>query len=470
MLVLGAVAAADQRAVAELAPAVEREQRRERKRQPRRQLAVVRARVVEHGAQDARLVLADRVERDAGEVVLDERVREPFAHAARERRDIRARQRQRRQDLLLDAALHVAADQRVVHALAHGLLAGQVGGQHGHRVRAVEDADLALAVRRHVRRPRHVQAGLGERQLAVQRARRFDDPRMEHLAGDQQLVVVAELRRQLRRLVLRVTGDDAVDQRVGEHARLAQPAREAVSQPPALRGLADRARQRVAVALDELTRQHHQPLVGRAAGGGEASVQELGQLARERRRRARVERVGRIGADPRLGRVRHDEAQVRIRRAGDERAPVLVRIHAAADRRHDLARLDDAPVRQAAQDDRVQTVLVVHLARHARRDRLHQHDAPAEQAARVQPPDHPIDEPAQEVPLAELQHLLGQRLHLRHRELRRKHMPRRQQLGVETGLGRIHSVTPSFQIAISRKPLRSFFVCARPLATSSTSE
>ena len=169
------------------------------------------------------------------------------------------------QDLLLDAVLHVRTDQRIVHALAHGLLARQVRRQHGHRVGAVQDPHLALAVRRHVRRPGHVQPGRRERQLAVERAPRFDHPGMEDLAGHQQVVLVTELRGQLGHLVLRVAGHDAIDQRVGEETGLVDPAQERVGQAPPAGRLGDRARERVAVALDQLARQHHQPALGRAA-------------------------------------------------------------------------------------------------------------------------------------------------------------------------------------------------------------
>ena len=103
---------------------------------------------------------------------------------------------------------------------------------------AVQDAHLALAVGRHVRRPGDVQSRRHERQLGLQRPPRFDHPRVEDLAGDQQVVLVTELAAEVRGLVLRITGDDAIDQRVGEEARLVDPALERVAQLPVAGGLA----------------------------------------------------------------------------------------------------------------------------------------------------------------------------------------------------------------------------------------
>lgn len=54
---------------------------------------------------------------------------------------------ERRDDLVVEHGVHEAADDLVVHAIAHDIKAGNPGTRNKGGVGAVEDADLALLVR-----------------------------------------------------------------------------------------------------------------------------------------------------------------------------------------------------------------------------------------------------------------------------------------------------------------------------------
>ena len=142
-------------------------------------------------------------------------------------------QRNLRHDLVEEDAAQEGRDLRVLGHLLDGVEAGEVGGEHGGRVAAVQDAHLAGAVGPEIVGPDHVEAGLGERQLSGDRLRPLDHPDMEGLGGDRERVLVAPFAEQRLLLGGGEARDDTVDKRVEEHVAVLDPGDEGGLEAPA---------------------------------------------------------------------------------------------------------------------------------------------------------------------------------------------------------------------------------------------
>ena len=154
-----------------------------------------------------------------------------------------------------------------MHAVDDEILAGEISGQHGAGVGAVEDADLAVAVGFYAFGKDRIEAGLVERQLAGDECRGFNDPEMEELGGIEKLVTIAAGVLQGLGFIGGVAGVDAVNQGVGKNVGLLDPGEERRSEIPVAGGLENRLFEIVSVVFDELAGQQDE-----APGGSPAKA------------------------------------------------------------------------------------------------------------------------------------------------------------------------------------------------------
>ena len=270
---------------------------------------------------------------------------------------------------------------------------------------AVEQADLALFIRRYIRNDHDVQSGLLERQLVFQPCRSFDDPHAEHFADVDQLVMIAVDFFQTGDFLLRAdtARNDAVNQRRAEQVLVFDPRCKLVSEVPVFDMLLDTLFQLFAVVVDQLARKNDQALFA----GLEPLVQELRQLCREAVRRQLVVAAFRIVDDTSFGRVGDDVLQiVAFRQLHPLRiAHFFIGVHAAADRGDYALTIDLFAVLTAAEVERIQALLLVDQLCETRSDWLHQNAFSVPAGLLVRAVKEIIDKRAQKVAFAKLQNL-----------------------------------------------------------------
>ena len=308
---------------------------------------------------------------------------------------LRVGQVHRREDLVEDDL----ADERVelgvrnaLRDLREALLEPEIDHR---RVRRVEEAHLARAVGLHVGRVDDVDARLPERQLPleVEAGRRLDHEEVERFAADEHLVPLAELLLVARGgLGIGTARDDAVDERRAEDAVVPDVGLER-SVRRVGQMLQDALLEIVAVVLDQLARDEDK-------SGKPRGVTRLQQAEDLRRERVLALHV----LDARLRRIRDDEAERRQRR-------VLLEIRREVDALHGRDLLDLLHRLAADHAPKARVVLaaarVQDLRRHAQlvANRLDDLHLAVEAGPVVHLLNHPVDETAQEVALAELQNL-----------------------------------------------------------------
>src|SRR5262249_33090736 len=154
------------------------------------------------------------------------------------------------------SARNEGCEDGVLHAVVHGPLAGEVRGESGHRVGAVEATHLALAIRRDVVGEDHVETSLAQGQLRLDRPVALDAPRMQRRSDDEERGLVTKTFRELGGLRLRISGHDAIDEGAREKASLREKPIERLRQTERARRLSHGAFELDSVLLDELARQH----------------------------------------------------------------------------------------------------------------------------------------------------------------------------------------------------------------------
>ena len=355
----------------------------------------------------ARAPLGGGVQRDAHQLVVDERVVEAVLHGGREGFQILPVQRQRGDDFLVKHAVHEAQDHIVLHAVAYNVVPGQIRPKHKACVRAVEDAHLAFFVGRHIGHHGAVQSCGPEWQLFRQPFGPFDIPHAEHLAHVDERVPVAVLLLQPSGLggVANAAGYDAVHQRGAEGAVPVHPAGKAFLQPPLLYVLVHTAQQLLAVVVDELAGEHHHAGPARSP----AVQQNLCQLCGKGSGRTVLKAARGVVHDARLGGVGDDVFQ---RFAGGyiHHGVVIlffIGVQAAAHRGDDALYIHLFAVLPSAQVQRVQALLPVDELRQPLGDGLHQNAFPVPARLFVGHVEPVVRKGAQKISLAELQHALG---------------------------------------------------------------
>ena len=335
--------------------------------------------------------------------MVEEGIFKAFKDRGREVQRLLQRQRHKGCDLLRNDAADERTHVRVVHAVAHDVEAAQIARQHRGGVRTVEHAHLALAVGALVVREDHRQTGLLQGQAFAQPLAALDDPQAERLCDVGQLVAVAELFIQRRRVVLRKARDDAVDQGAAEGAGVFQPVTEVLRQVPKLAQRQHALAQHRAVAVDQLRREQRQPRCGASVKRLVACIEKFRQLAGKALRQT-VKVVVPVEDDAGLRRVGEDELQRVERGQRHPRIVVLQRMIDRVDARHDAGGIDGLAVPAAAEHHRVHAVLPPETLETAGRLRLDHGNAAVKNSFFVGNVDHAVGKRAQEIPLAELQH------------------------------------------------------------------
>ncbi|MNS36978.1 hypothetical protein D3C72_691780 [compost metagenome] len=145
----------------------------------------------------------------------------------------------------------------------------------------------------------------------------------------------------------------------------------------------------------------------------EALEQQAGQLGREARRRGVVELVVGVIADPGFRGVGEEEADIRVARQCLHLVELAVAAQFAVDAADQALGADGlAGLAQPADDGGVETVLSAQAGGKVAVDGAHDHHAGVEAGVLVEQVQLPVDEGAQEIPLAKLDHavrILGPR-------------------------------------------------------------
>lgn len=229
---------------------------------------------------------------------------------------------------------------------------------------------------------------------------------MEVLTLDDDLVVEACLGLDTGDVVTREARDDAVDEGVAEGAALSDPLLELLGQTGGGRVPQHVLPQGRPVVLDELARDDREPLGGVTTEVLEPVVQQGRDLEREGGWRTGGDVVVLDPDDPRLGRVRHQHPQVRAQ----VEVPVALELGVRGDDLldaldpGDLA--DRLPVLDALERDVEEPVLCSQQLEGGVGPVCHVDDCDTgiHDASLVGDVDHPVDEAAQEVPAAHLEH------------------------------------------------------------------
>ena len=270
------------------------------------------------------------------------------------------------------------------------------------------DAHLALFVRGYVGNDEDVgfQSGLAEGQYLVQSRIPLDDPQPENLADVQQGIGIAVLLLQLGRLpeIADAAGDDPVNQRTAEGARLVDILLKSVFQSPLFAVPVYTCLQFLAVVVDELAGEDEDALLACPV----AAVEHLGQLAGEGGTGLIGEPAGGIVDDTRLGGVGHDDFQIV---AGGDRhhlleAFLLIGVQTAGHGRNDPLFVHPLTVATASQVQGVQPLLFIDLLGQTGRDGLHQNALAVPAGLFIGQVKPVVRESPQKIALAELQNLL----------------------------------------------------------------
>ena len=295
----------------------------------------------------------------------------------------------------------------IIHHLIDKCEPAENRRQHIRGMRAVQETHLAGAVRRLIIRHNHIQPALLQRQFPENGFWSLHHEEMENFAAVEQIVLITEFRANLFRLGTRITGDNAVHQRVDEQTAVLKPRGKFLRETP-VGGIMEHVRfQRRAVPVDKLAGNENKSLRGIAAECFPAFKYQtrqfggIGILADTRR-------IGlRLVFNARLRGVGKHETEIRIDRRPDDRRPVGIRIQTAFDGFNDFTVFHNLAVGNAAQNESVKTILRVDEVRQPGRKRLHKLNKSVELALFIHFMDHPVNECAKKISFSELENLDG---------------------------------------------------------------
>ncbi len=257
---------------------------------------------------------------------------------------------------------------------------------------------------------------------------RLDGPERERLRAEEQGILPEE------RMRFRRAGHDAIDEIVQPNAGAGDPGERLSGHVPRGGLFAHEFAQSMGVVLDEFARKNRH---GR--GSGLEAREEHGEKLRGKgfRRFAAARGVGVVEREAGLGCVRDDPAQVCRARDVEHFGPLRAGVKRATDGIDDLSLIHDAAFVKALDRDVVAAAGAVQRLGALGAGRLDDDDFSERRiGVAIGLGNEEIDERAEKIARAELQD------------------------------GFAHSVTPCFQIVISRKPLISLRASLRPLATS----
>ena len=264
--------------------------------------------ILEEGRHVSRSPLRGRVEGNAHQLVIDERVVETILNRRSELLAVLLIERKDRDDLILEHLVHVVTDHLIVHAVTHDIEACEVCTEYETGVCTVQDSYLSLLIRSNLRNDVNVYAGLLERKLILERLRSLDVPYTEYLADIGQRIGVTILRIELCNL-LRIADtarNDTVYECGAEQNLLVYPVLEVLAEAPLIDVTIYDLLQHLAVGVDQLAGKNDYA----ALAGLETLIEHSRHLTREGNRRLLIELRVRIINDTRLGGVRHDVLEI----------------------------------------------------------------------------------------------------------------------------------------------------------------
>ena len=179
-------------------------------------------------------------------------------------------------------------------------------------MRTIKQGDLALVVRLFRGDKENVQSGLVGGELLSNFAWSLDDPQVEVLGLDDEIVTVANFLLYLCNLLAGEARNDAVDEGSVNTAAVLKPLAEAFGQFSEVDVLADAVLQHVTVEEDKLAGEDDEALGGVAIEGLIAAVEQLYELAGIGAGGLVVELAGGVEGDAGLGSVRDDETHLRL--------------------------------------------------------------------------------------------------------------------------------------------------------------
>ena len=264
--------------------------------------------ILEEGRHISRSPLRGRVERNAHQLVINERVVETILNRRSELLAILLIQRKDRDDLILEHLVHVVTDDLVVHAVTHDVEACEVCTEYEAGVCTVQDSYLSLLIRSNLWNDMYIYAGLLERKLVLELLRSLDVPYTEYLADIGQRIGVTVLRLELCNL-LRIADtarNDTVYECGAEQNLLVYPVLEVLAEAPLIDVTVYDLLQHLTVRVDQLAGENDES----ALAGLETLIEHSRHLTREGNRRLLIELRVRIIDDTGLGGVRNDVLEI----------------------------------------------------------------------------------------------------------------------------------------------------------------
>ena len=281
-------------------------------------------------------------------------------------------------------------------------MARQIRRQHHAGVAAVQNTDLLLLIRMVVRHELHRQPRLLGGKLQAQGLASLDDPQAEGLSGVQQSILIAVFSVEPGSLSGRISGDDAIHQRIAKMVLLPEPVQEILLQCPVGGVVQHGVPQDGAVVGNEFTGQENQPRFS----GVPALPQQPGQLGGEGGGRAVVKATGGIVDDACLRGVGNHEPQFIAAHKIQQLPPLGEHVQCSADAPDEPSLIDYLTVEPSPQIQLIQPVLPVDAPRLAGGGWRDDHHAAVKVRLFVHLIDEIIHKASQEVAVPKLQDTL----------------------------------------------------------------
>ncbi|CSP53714.1 Uncharacterised protein [Shigella sonnei] len=177
-------------------------------------------------------------------------------------------------------------------------------------------------------------------------------------SGVEETIVITQFFFQFSHFIARITGNDTVHQRRTEAVSLIQPLNKCFWQCPLLRIAQHQFTQRVAIVVDQLTRDDDPTFIQRTVEMAKAFEQQTGQFCRIAYRWRVIEFIARMVADPRFGGVRENKAHFRVVRQFQEFIVFTVDADFTINRANQTRVADRFPLLiQATDNGGIQTIL-----------------------------------------------------------------------------------------------------------------
>ena len=301
--------------------------------------------------------------------------------------------------------------------IAYNVYATEISDRGEDGVRTIEEGNLSLMIGSLALSDEYMETSLLSGELLTKGSashvgRTLDNPEVEDLGLDHQVVGIAGTLLQLGDVLAWEAGNDAVNEGSANVAVLVEPLLEccivlAEVILPELDVLLDAILEVMSVEEDQLARHDDEALLGVAIEGLEATEEELCELAGIRRSWSIGELAVGIKSDTSLGGVGDDETDVRLIGQSHECSILAVWIEGAADDIHTVEGINGLAVLTALQVDVIEAVLAIEPLHHTTFDWLNDNNRSVEVGLLVHIPDDPINKCTEEVTFTKLDDFLG---------------------------------------------------------------